>query len=235
MYFSYIYWNIFNTPIRCSGFDKVIFLRFRNKEKALYYIWHSLSFTLWLICFAAAERAVSQPWSRTASEALVQRQLRQRVPRGEAGWTAVIPTGIIITQTYHEQVCVVIKRNETLTLVGFEVLHVFACICSSVILSNSFCVWLTGSVRLTAWRKPGWVHFFTKISQSSHIWISGGMLTLGPGFRLSVRLWRRITIIFRGNSWKIRERWTFWGKHWKRRRTTSTSWWRKPGKHLLFA
>lgn len=109
-----------------------------------------------------------------------------------------------------------------------------SCICSSVILSNSFCVWLTGRVRLTAWRKPGWVHLFTKISPS-HIWISVNMLTLGPGFRLSVRLWRRITIIFRGNSWKIRERWTFWGRHWKRRGTTSTSWWRKPGKYLLFA
>lgn len=109
-----------------------------------------------------------------------------------------------------------------------------ACICSSVILSNSFCVWSTSRVRLTVWRKPGWVHFFTKILLS-HIWISGNMLTLGPGFRLSVRLWRRITIIFRGNSWKIREKWVFWGRHWKRRRTTSTSWWRKPGKYLLYA
>lgn len=57
---------------------------------------------------------------------LVQRQLRQRVPRGDAGRAAVIPAEIIITQTYHEQVCVVIKRKETPTLVGFEVLHVFA-------------------------------------------------------------------------------------------------------------
>ena len=54
--------------------------------------------------------------------------------------------------------------------------------------------------------------------------------------RLFVRLWRKLSIVSRGNSWKNREKLTLWRKPWRRGRTTSASWQRKSGcKDVSFA